>query len=267
MSVRRILYLRPDKNWALFATVGGVTADDGHLLDWLTDGRPFFPLRVASGDGTITLSKTAGNATIAAVSHHLLDAALAITVGGDTSGVITIPAYPPNGVPFHAYTLLADPETPDVVSSVTLAITGNSTDLLIGEVFVGEYDVLDPESIVAGSFLLDDLQFGIESFVNPPSGNRLSGIPPYSERAEARPISGSVYANAAQLAALLDWYRSQDAYAYPVPSFVVFDDQDPTSGRVVFFASPPTWREVPVAGPDPFYLVHLSFTDVPRTRW
>lgn len=264
----RTLYLPPYKNWALFAEVTGVSPDTDHELAWLTDGRPGFPLRVAAGDGTIQLAQAAGPVTHVAICHHLLDEGLGVTVGGDTSGEIVIPAYGRNGIPFHAYAAmdLASPPTPDSVAALTLAISGNYNDILIGEVFAGEMLELDP------SFRLDDLQFSIERFVNNPSGSRLSAIPPYSDRAEARDLSGSIYCSSLQdlgprLEAVLDWWRSEDAYAYPVPSLLITNDEDPTSARVVTFAGKPTWREVEVAGEDPYYLIQLAFTEVPRTRW
>jgi hypothetical protein len=257
----RTLYLRPDKNWSFGATVSGSASDTDHDLQWLVDGRPGFPLRLQTGTATLELAKAAGLVTLVAIGHHLLDAELTVTVGGDVAGEIEIPAYGLNGVPFNAWGLVADDESEPIVETLTIDIAGNSTDILIGELMAGDYDVLDP------SFRLDDLQFEIERFFNTPSGNVLSGIPPYSERAEARPLSGSLYATVAQLAEILDWWRSEDAFAYPVPSFLVTNDEDPTSGRFVRFANKPTWKEIEVAGPDPYYIVQLDFLEYPRTRW
>jgi hypothetical protein len=262
----RTLYLRPDKNWALLAAVAAsIATDTDHDLSWLTDGRPAFPLRLQGGSATITLTKAAGEVTLVLVGHHLLDAGLTITIAGDRAGSVVIPAYAVNGIPFNAFALVESAGYADV-DTLTLTITGNSTDILIGEVMAGEFDVLEP------SFRLDDLQFSIDKYLNTQSSNPLSGIPPYSERAESRSLSGSLYAASTQdlgplLEDVLDWWRSEDAFPYPVPSVLITDEGDPTSAKLVRFASKPTWREVPVAGADPYYLIQLSFVEYPRTRW
>lgn len=252
------LYIRPDLNWAFGKTVTQANGDPDHELSWLVDGRVGFPLRLTVGTGVITISGTAGAVNLVAVCHHLLDAALHVVLGGDLAGSIIIPDYPENGVPFNAW-ILTDVGSPDTVDSITLSITGNSTDILIGEVFAGQALALEP------SLKLDDAQFSIQSFRNS-TGTPLSGIPPYTEGAEARPVSGSQYYPQAGLDAILAWWRSQDASAYLLPSLLILDSDDDTDARVVTLQNV-SWSRVGPVGSDTEYLVRIDFLEYPRTRW
>lgn len=253
------LYIPPSLNWALFAVVSGITPDDDYELDWLTDGRPGFPLRVASGGGAINLAKAAGEVNVVAICHHLLDAGLSVALSGDIADSIVIPAYPPNGVPLNAWKLVTA-GSPTEVDSLTLTISGNSTDIVIGEVVAGFALVLDP------SLKLDSARFGVRRYLNAPSGNELSGIPSYSEGARSRTLTGSGYYDAATLQDILDWFDSQDAYPYPVPSLLIPDSDDDTDARLVTLAEPSYTRVGPI-GSEVEYLVDLTFNEYPRTRW
>lgn len=261
----RTLYIRPDKIWSLFGSVAAANGDPDHELDWLTDGRHGFPLRLNSGTETITITNAQGEVNVVAICHHLLDGGLAVVLGGDVSGAIEIPAYPENGVPFNGWTEVTA-GSPTEVDTLTLAITGNSDDIVIGEVVAGAADELDP------SLKIDDTQFSIQRFLNTPSGNPLSGIPPYSERAEARNVTGSGLYDQDGLDAILAWHRAQDAFPYPVPSLLILDSDDPTDARLVTIQDV-TWRvEVPrddsVSPPrTALYLVQIAFLEYTRGRW
>lgn len=256
------LYIRPDKNWALFGTVGDGSpsgADPDHNLAWLVDGRPGFPLRINGGTAAITITNPQGEVNVVAICHHLLDAGLSVAISGGVIGTIVIPAYPVNGVPFNAWDLVTA-GSPQDITDLTITITGNSADIVIGELVAGEALALEP------SLRIDTSAFGMRTFVND-IHNPLSGIPPYSDRAEARAIRGSQYYSQAMLDAILDWYRAQDAYPYPVPSLLIVDSDDPTDARLVTFASEPRWTRVGPANSDVEFLVEVDFLEYPRTRW
>lgn len=261
----RTLYMRPDKIWSLFGAVSAANGDPDHELDWLTDGRPGFPLRLNSGTETITITKAAGEVNIVAICHHLLDAGLSVTLGGDVSGTIEIPDYPENGVPFNAWTEVTT-GSPTEVDTLTLAISGNAEDIVIGEVVAGAADELSP------SLKIDGTTFSLQRFLNSASGNPLSGIPPYSEGAEARPVTGSGLYDQAGLDAILAWQRAHDAFAYPVPSLLILDSDDPTDARLVTIQDV-TWqvavpRDDAVSPPrTALYLVQIAFLEYPRGRW
>lgn len=258
----RTLYIRPDKMWSLFGSVSATGGDADHELAWLTDGRPGFPLRINAGTKTITITNPSGIVNLVAICHHLLDAALSVVLGGSVSGAVHIPAYPENDVPFNAWAEVA----PVTATTLTLAITGNSDDIVIGELVAGDADELDP------SLKVDDTQFRVQRFLNSASANPLSGIPPYSERAEARPVTGSGLYDQDGLDAILAWQRAQDAYAYPVPSLLILDSDDPTDARLVTLEDV-SWdvrrtRDDAVSPPiSALYLVQLSFLEYPRTQW
>lgn len=247
------LYVPPHKNWALFSTVTAAGVDPDYSKEWLVDGRPGFPCRFTTGAATILLAKAAAQVNLVAVCHHLLDAALSIAISGDLSGAVVIPAYPPNGVPMNAYKEF----TPAAVNDLTLTMSGNSSGVLIGEIIAGEALILDPSLRIEGS------SFGHRRYVDE-SDVALSGIPPYSDGARARLLQGSQVYSAAQYQLILDWFDAQDAYAYPVPSLLIPDSDDPSDARLVTLL-PPTASQVQ-ADPDR-YLVELSFTEYPRTRW
>jgi len=260
------LYIRPDKNWALFGTVSDGSPSDGdpdHELSWLVDGRPGFPLRLTGGTAQIVITNPLGAVNLVAICHHLLTAGLSVGITGDVVGTIQIPAYPVNGVPFNAWDTVSpgSPQgSPEGVDRLTITITGNTGDIVIGELVAGDALALDP------SLRIDTAAFGLRSFVNGVQ-NPLSGIPPYSDRAEARTIRGSQYYPQATLDAILEWYRAQDAYPYPVPSLLIVDSDDATDARLVTFASEPRWTRVGPEGSDVEFLVEVDFLEYPRTRW
>jgi hypothetical protein len=265
--VSETLLLAPNRNWALFAAVSDgspTAADPDHELAWATDGRPGFPLRLNSGSGVITLTKTAGEVDLVALGHHLLPEALSVAISGDVSGSIVIPDYPSNGVPYNAWTRIGGSPlgSPAEVDTLILTISQGSPadDIVIGEVFAGVPLVLDP------SLKRDTTRFGVRRYMNARSGNELSGVPPYSERARSRPITGSQYYDEAMVQALLDAFDSQDAYAYPVPCLLILDSDDPTDARVVTMEEPVITPPGP-SGSEVEFLVELTFNEVPRTRW
>lgn len=259
------LLIPPSRNWALFGAVsdGSPTAGDpDHELAWLTDGRPGFPLRLVGGDGAIQITNAPGEVDVVAICHHLLPAGLSVALSGDLSDTIVIPAYPTNCVPYNAWKRVT-PGSPPEIDTLILTISQGSPadDVVIGEVIAGAALVLDP------SLKRDtSTRLGVRRYLNARSGNELSGIPPYSDRARARPVSGSQYYNEAMVQALVAAFDSQDAYAYPVPCLLILDSDDPTDARLVSMEEPVITPPGPAGGEGEF-LVELTFNEFPRTRW
>lgn len=263
------LLLPPSRNWALFGTVsdGSPSAiDPDHQLSWLVDGRVGFPLRLTGGSGVIQITNPSGEVNLVAICHHLLPAGLSVALSGDVSDTITIPPYGANGVPYNAYQILNGGSpgvgSPADIDTLILTISQGSPsdDIVIGEVFAGSPIVLDP------SLKRDTARFDARRYLNARTGNDLSGIPPYSEGARARTITGSQYYDGATVQLLLDAFDSQDAYAYPVPCLLILDSDDPTDARVVTMEEPVISEPGP-DGSDVEFLVELTFTEFPRTRW
>lgn len=252
----RTLYVQPTKNMGLLGTVTAAGVDADYLAAWAVDGRPGFPIFFDSTGATITITNTAKTVNCVAICHHNLDAGLVVTISGGVSGSITIPALPSNGVPLNAWTTISSPAS---TGSVTLTFSGNSQNAVIGEIVIGEALVLERR------LKLDSHQFGVRRYWNAPSGNELSGIPPYSERARSRVFTGSQIFTASGLTAILDAFDSQDGYAYPMPILLIQNDSDTTDARLVTLAEPQYAQVSPEDGP--LYAVDLSFTEYPRTRW
>lgn len=250
------LYVPPYLRWDLFGVVSASNVDTDSDAQNLVDGKEKWPLRLTTNNGTITITNTAGTVSLVAVTHHLLSAGATVTFGGDISGSLTMPSYPRNGVPLNKAALIT--AVPGV-TSVDLTIAGNGSDLLIGETVIGEYLTLDPPIRIAGS------QFREPHYGNDRS-NPLSGIPPYSDRARSRPLVGSQYYSTVMRDLILEWWDSQDAYAYPVPSLIIPDSDDLSDVRLVMLAEP-TYTQVGPEDSDVQWLVNLEFTELPRTRW
>lgn len=259
------LLIPPNRNWALFGTVTETSAadtDSDHDLAWLVDARPGFPLRLNGPDGVIRITNPTGDVDIVAICHHLLPAGLSVPISGDLTGSLVIPAYPSNSVPYNAWTRVSAEGSPSAIDTLILTIAQGSPadDVLIGEVIAGSAIVLDP------SLKRDTTRLGVRRYLNARGGNDLSGIPPYSERARSRPVSGSQYYDEATVAALVDAFDSQDAYAYPVPCLLILDSDDPTDARLVTMEEPIITPPGP-SGSAVEFLVELTFNEFPRTRW
>lgn len=260
------LLIPPNRQWSLFGSVSvtaPVVSDDDHELAWLTDGRPGWALRLVGGDGEIHVTNPPGDVDVVAICNHLLPGGLSIPVSGDLSDTLVIPEYPSNGVPYNAWKRVSAVGSPSAIDNLILNISQGSPadDVVIGSLIAGSALVLDP------SLKRDtSTRLGVRRYLNPRTGNELSGIPPYSERARSRPLSGSNYYSEAMVEALLDAFDSQDAYAYPVPCLLILDSDDPTDARLVTMEEPVVTPPGP-SGMDSEFLVELTFNEFPRTRW
>lgn len=256
------LYIPPFRQWSLFGTVivsgsPGVV-DERHPASNLVDGREKFPFRLTEPDGEFEITNPAGAVGFVGLFHHLLAGGVTVDLSGDVSGQIVVPDWPRNGVPYNAFTLI-DPEVAAVTSLIaTIASSpANDSDVLIGECIAGAPLVLELPIRLQGS------RFRERQFVGG-RATELSGIPPYSERARSRSFGGTQYYNQTELDAILEWYDSQDGYAYPIPSVIIPKSDNPVDARLVIL-SQPTYEQVL---PNPaLYLVELEFTELPRTRW
>lgn len=251
------LYLPPYTRWDLFGTVSASNVDPDHDVSWLTDAREKWPLRLTTANGAATITNPSGRVNLFAVTHHLLDAGATVTASGGITGSLVIPSYPRNGVPLNKAALIA---LVTGVTTVTLTVTGNaSDDFLIGETFIGESLTLDPAPRIA------DTRFGERHYVAD-RPNPISGIPPYSDRARSRPLAGSQYYPTATRDLILEWWDSQDASPYPLPSLIIPDSDNLSDVRVVLLGEP-TYQQVGPEGSDVQWLVDLTFDELPRTRW
>lgn len=105
--------------------------ETGYNANWLVDGQPGRPTRVASADASYDVTIPGGrDVNFVGLTNHNIDNGKVITLGGDVSGSITSTG--PLKNPYH----FIDP-TVENAGSVTLALTGNSQDVIIGEALIG----------------------------------------------------------------------------------------------------------------------------------
>lgn len=135
--------------WSAHATVSTSGVDTDYTADWLCDTRPNRPVRWTSGGMSATIPATLGAVDVIVVGNHNLDAGLTITVSGDVHLTFTVPSLPPDGVPLNPFTLVGSPSSAD---SITISVSGNSEDVIIGEIAIGALETI-------GLPLLDTIEF------------------------------------------------------------------------------------------------------------
>lgn len=252
------LYIPADQWWHLFGTVTPAgDLDEGHQAAWAVDGKPGIPIRLNATSGSFGLTKAVDNAVagvnVLALAHSNFREGLVATITGDLSGSIVMPAWGRNKVPYTPYTLIDEA----AASAIDVALATNDVDLILGEFLAGRALAL-PDSIrVEGSQFANPAYF--EALANP-----LVSVPAYSDHARGRIARGTQYYDQAGLDAILDWYDSQDAEAYRIPSALILNPADALDFRLGFL-SEPTFSQVE---PDPpRYLVSIEFVELPRPQW
>lgn len=242
------LYARSDDCLGRYGTVTGTTPDTTYSINWLVNGNPATPARKTGGTAAWSISGTAQDVDILCVAHHLLDAALEVAISGDVTATVTIPAYPPNGIPLNGVTVLE--ATATGVTALTVTVTANS-----GPVIIGEFIAAKSRSLPGT--LMRDTAFTRATFARARPLDR-AWVPPYDRGLENRTWTGGLLLTVAQLADLEAWEQSQRAMTRP--SLVIPDPTTPvarvgylTVGQVVHVGQ---LRKVPIA-----------FVELPRTRW
>lgn len=248
---QNLFYVRPDENWAYNATVTltAGTVDSDYSASWLTDGRAGRPVLCTSGTATFRLSASSAEVGIIAVCHHRLDAALDVTVSNGLSATITTNTpTPPSGIPLNPYTTV----TPTNVTALDFAISGNSTNVLIGEIIAGKKRTLRLPSLKSDDRAMAN--FARKLDIEFPSIN------PYDPALEARdPWKGTFHLTTTELDDVIAWYQAQRNGTRPslvVPNTSVND-------AWVCFLQAPQYRPL---GPS-LWAVMLTFVEVPRSRW
>lgn len=110
----------------LYAPVSG-TVDADYVNDWLTDGRPGFPVQV-TGALSLTVTPAAPqDVDVICLHHHNVREAATVTLGGDLSGAITTRAPFADNIFPNIFRLLSVPVS---VSSLVLGISGNTVPVI-----------------------------------------------------------------------------------------------------------------------------------------
>lgn len=233
------------------ASVSSSGVDTDYSVQSLCYGWPGTPVRWTSGaaSGTITLP-AAATISMVVVSHHKLDAAKAVTFSSGITAVVTTPATtPPDGIPLNPFTTI----TPAAgVTAFNFAITGNSTDVIIGEIIAGAYRSLTLP-------LAKDDQRGLEDFSRQWNVAQSAVAPYRSGLASRAPWRGRYMLTSAERDLVDAWFLSQCEGTRP--SVVVPDPS--VNEAIVGFLQKPSYS---VAGPR-HWNVELTFVEFPRSRW
>lgn len=226
------------------ASVGSVDAD--FTDDWLTDGRPGYPVMKTGGSLSFTITLLAAlTLDVIAVCRHAIRAAATITLGGDLSSTIATATYPKDLIPYNWYRRLANPIS---VSSFTLAVTGNTDPVVIGELYAGRSHTFDVNNFRHGLMIDPGEPFAWEG-----------DMAPYDDRlSKPRRLVGEFLLSASEYADLIAWDLSTRSGS--IPSLIIPDDSVNDVWLVQF-----RYR---VSGTDGGnFIVAFEMVEIQRTRW
>jgi hypothetical protein len=241
-------WVQPNEMFRGGTVTGG--AATSYTDEALVDGKPGVPTRATNGSPSWTIGQSpAVSVSLVAVCNHTIDAARNITFGGDITKVLVGPPLPSNGIRLNPWGTLSAVSA----TSVTLAITSNTTDVIIGEVIIGTRRTLERNLAVRPSF-------GAGNHGTVQHESEFDSLMGYDKGFVARPLSGTVVLSDTGLAAVLDWYDSTRGNT--LPSLIV-PNSNVQDAWLVKFASPPQYQP----GNKNVNDVTLSFIEFPRSRW
>jgi hypothetical protein len=248
------LFARPDEIYSYNATVsiGSGTVDTTYSADSLTNGWPGKPVRMTGGALTATLTFTSGQVGVVALANTNLTANT--TISGGVSGTITPATLPPNAIPLNAFTQV----TPASTTTITMATSGNSANVIIGELMAGKLRTLTNAIGGTGAPRYLDIQF-VDDDLPLPMDAEFGSIPPYDRGMERRTLKGTQIYTYAQLQDLRAWRQAQRSNSRPS---LIIPDASINDAWVCLFRGM-SYR--PVASD--LWEVTLEFLELPRLRW
>ena len=237
-------YLRPDET---FGTSVSGSVDATYNANWLIDGRPSRPVRYTASGVVYTITGTATDVDFLALGYHALDAALSVSIGGDITDTLTIPAYGANDIPANAYKAI----TPvSGVDSLTVTVSGNTgSAVIIGEFAAGTTRTLP-------GTLSRHTGFRRNNFTAQRSLDR-AFIPPFDKGMVAKQWTGTLLLTSTQRDDLIAWEESQQSGTRP--SIVVIDS-------AVWWGYLEVGNEIALPG-GLLWKIDIRFVEIPRTRW
>jgi hypothetical protein len=240
-------FVMPSEMTSLYASVAA-TVDSDYLPGWLCDGRCGRPSRFTDGSPSATITPSpAGDVSLVAVCNHNLDAGKAVTFGGDITATVTNGAVPANGIGLNPFTTISPVSG---VDNVTMAVSGNSQTVVIGEIVFGKSRTIRAPQFVS-PFEIDGHDLDTDA--------EFSSLMPYDRGLEHRVITGWNYYSTADKDLILEWFRSQRGGSRP--SLIVPDSTINDAWLCKLLK--PKWQQ---AGPGK-YRVDLTFVEYPRSRW
>lgn len=238
-------YVRPDEMFTLYQTVTGA-ADPEFDVAWLCDGRMGRPVKGNSGTETWGITGPAMMCDFVAAFNHNVDDGNTIEVTGDlTASLVSV--IRKNGIsrnPFKRFDVLAS------VDSLSVTVTGNSQDVIIGEFIAARCRELGrpisrggQRTKEAGSVLPDTW----------------SSIPGYSIGQDRNKYALQTILTQAQMDALDEWHDTTDNGTKP--SVIVRTPSINQASMVRFVDFSDTKN-----GPDEFH-VTLNLIEFAGTKW
>lgn len=238
-------YVPPYLNWSRKGSVSGATSSDEHSLDWLVDDRGLFPLHVDGNSASLTVTNSSHTVSVVAIHNHRIDGDIAVS--GGIAGTLTAAAAQADGIFLNPFLRV----TPAAITSLSISISGNDEDVVIGELIAGELIEMPMPMWSTEEFTDED--YSDESYPG-----SLIGITPYPEDAEARTWRGTQLYTTEQRDLLLQCRKAQRGYAIPTLIIPDLSVNDAWYGYIRKFKSKPreNWWEI-----------ELVITECPRTRF
>lgn len=249
-------YLRADeiKTFPLIdGTLGSVSSsnvDTTYSANSLIAGWPGTPTRwtVTNPTGTVTLPAS-GSIDTVVIAHHRLAAGATVTFSSGISVVVTVPAWPPDGIPLNPFNTLT---LATGVTGFAFTVASNSGDAIIGEIIAGASRTLTLP--VWNDDRRGQMNFARETKVE------LAAVAPYRRKLAARaPWKGRFVLTTAERDDVDAWFLSQLEGTRPS---VVIPDTSKNDAWLGFLQEP----QYAPAGPRQWN-VELTFVELPRTRW
>lgn len=233
----------------MFAPVSGDALDANFERSYLTDGLPGFPVKKTGGSLALTVTPSAAlDVDVIAVCHHDIREAATIALsgsGGFASSIVTA-AYGKDNIPKNLFRLLPAPVN---LSSLAIAVTGNTDPVTIGELYAGRSHAFDV--VLAAGRLFDPGEpFEWEGEIPSLAPND----PGYSK---LRRLAGELILDDEDYAELQAWDES--TLSGTRPSLVIPDD---TVNDAWLCAM--RYTEAMTGG---HHFVSIEIAELPRPRW
>lgn len=244
-----MIVIRPHNVWTYFQAAAANPADT-YLADWAVDGNPNRPLKGDSNGGVLTLAGTAAMADTCVLCNHNIESPATAVVSGDLAGAFVLSGARRNRIPFNPYLKV----TPASVDALTLTISGNYADYIIGEFIAGLSESFD--------LLQQDNEFGYQMFNIQPEGD-IPSVMPTDLGARRRRLQGTAWATLTEKQFVEEWIDA--SMGNTRPSVIIPNPSDNDAWVVKVFAEI-TYRQHR-GDPDRLYLVNIGFEEWACHRW
>lgn len=244
-------YVRPDESY-IGSTVTG-TVEATYDADWLTDGRPGFPVRHATALNVTATPPTTREVGLIAVCNHNI--AGTVDVEGNTIPAATLGG---DGIYYNSFLALVTPSSP---TNLTLQVT--QTPAIVGELYAGKRRELERQLLTEPTFDYGD---PVDWDGEYPS------IAPYDDGLSLpRRLIGEAYASDLSLPDLIAWHESTRKGTRPT---LIVPRSGVNDAWLVTFSF--RWRPVmdfdaaflqAHPGVRAVYKVSFDFLELPRSRF